>query len=483
MSSLECPNLQAASFPIIVIPFVGGTPLHRGLARCTPMPHDPAAIWQSCLVVLKKELHTQSYQTWIEPLEIQQIDPNEVRVLAPDSFFCDWVDEHYRLVIEQAVLQVTSWRPDFKCIARPNAPITEEVKPAVPVSRPVSSFALNPRYRFDNFIVGDSNEFAFSAARAVAEAPGKTSFNPFVIYSGVGLGKTHLLQAIGDFCLREGTAQNVVYVTAEKFISDYINSIRKRDMAQFVSTYRSADLLLVDDIQFFLLTEGSQREFFHTFNTLFQNDKQIVLSADCAPPSLKGFEPRLISRFQCGLVASIDSPDLETRIAILRYKAELQDIDLPEDVARHIAEVHATNVRELEGALTRVLALSKLTDRPITSDLISKMLPSLRAERKEVSIRDVISEVCSFYEISLTDVIGSSRKQEIASARHISMYLSKRLTGSPLKMIGAEFSGRDHSTVIHACKRVENRIGVEKELKEQLDRLCQRIAGTSHIAA
>ena len=448
------------------------------------MPHDPASLWQSCLAVLKKDLHSQSYQTWIEPLEIQHIDPNEVRILAPDEFFSDWVDEHYRLAMEKAVLEVTSWRPTFSFGARPASAVSEPLTPIPnPASRAVSSFALNPRYRFDNFIVGDSNEFAFSAAQAVAEAPGKTSFNPFVIYSGVGLGKTHLLQAIGDFCLRDGTAQNVVYVTAEKFISDYINSIRKRDMAQFVSTYRSADLLLVDDIQFFLLTEGSQREFFHTFNALFQNDKQIVLSADCAPPSLKGFEPRLISRFQCGLVASIDSPDLETRIAILRHKADLQNVDLPEDVARNIAEGHATNVRELEGALTRVLALSKLTGKAITSDLVTRMLPSLRAQPRDVSIRDVIEGVCVYFEVSLNDVLGSSRKKEIASVRHVSMYLSKYLTGSPLKMIGSEFGGRDHSTVIHACKNIEKRISEDDHLRKQLEQLCQKINGSAYIAA
>lgn len=453
------------------------------------MPHDRAKLWQSCLAVLKKELHAQSYQTWITPLEIQSIDPNQVSILAPDAFFCDWVEEHYGLCIEQAILEVTSWRPTISFTPQAettsqsvDASISKSVE-TPSVTRPVSSFALNSRYRFDNFIVGDSNEFAFSAARAVAEAPGKTSFNPFVIYSGVGLGKTHLLQAIGDFCLREGTAQNVVYITAEKFISDYINSIRKRDMAQFVGTYRSADLLLVDDIQFFLLTEGSQREFFHTFNALFQNDKQIVLSADCAPPSLKGFEPRLISRFQCGLVASIDSPDLETRIAILRHKAELQGTDLPEDVAHHIAEVHATNVRELEGALTRVIALSKLTHRPITTNLITQMLPSLRAETKEISVQDVIAGVCGFYQISRSDVVGASRKKEIAMARHVSMYLAKRLTGAPLKMIGSEFGGRDHSTVIHACKNIEKRTRSDENLRSEIDRLRETIETSSHQAA
>ena len=437
------------------------------------MPHDPATVWQSCLAVLKKELHSQSFQTWIEPLEIQNLDPNQVVLVTPDAFFSDWVEEHYRRCIEEAVYSVTSWRPSFSFDARAattDSSTSVELE-SKPLQRPISSFALNPRYRFDNFIVGESNEFAFSAARAVAEAPGKTSFNPFVIYSGVGLGKTHLLQAIGDYCLQNGTAQNVVYITAEKFISDYITSIRKRDMVRFVNTYRSADLLLVDDIQFFLLTEGSQREFFHTFNVLFQNDKQIVLSADCAPPSLKGFEPRLISRFQCGLVASIDSPDLETRIAILNHKAELQGVQLDQEVARHIADVHATNVRELEGALTRVMALSTLTHRPITTALVSEMLPSLRAEPREVSIQMVIEQVCESFRITQVELIGSSRKKGIAAARHVSMYLSKNLTPASLKRIGAEFGGRDHSTVIHACKKVTERLVNDSALASQIEKL------------
>ena len=447
------------------------------------MPRDPAALWQSCLTVLKKELHSQSYKTWIEPLRVRDFDPNRITIVAPDAFFCDWVDEHYRLCIEQSILTVTSWRPEFSIVPGSDSPAEIPSGLTPPAPKPVSSFPLNPRYRFDNFIVGDSNEFAFSAARAVAEAPGKTSFNPFVIYSGVGLGKTHLLQAIGDYCLGEGTAQNVVYITAEKFISDYINSIRKREMSKFVETYRSADLLLVDDIQFFLLTESSQREFFHTFNALFQNDKQIVLSADCAPPSLKGFEPRLISRFQCGLVASIDSPDLVTRIAIIKHKAELQGIELPEDVAQQIAESHATNVRELEGALTRVLALSKLKSVPITCDLVSEVLPSLRSAPRQVAIEDVIAGVCRFFSVSRTDVVGPSRKKEIARARHISMYLSKYLTDAPLKMIGSEFNGRDHSTVIHACRSIEKQSKSDRELSGQLDKMCQEISGSAHIAA
>ncbi|HCK10965.1 MAG TPA: chromosomal replication initiator protein DnaA [Candidatus Latescibacteria bacterium] len=449
------------------------------------MSHDPASLWQSCLAVLKKDLHSQSYQTWIEPLTIQHFDPNQVILVAPDAFFCDWVDEHYLPSLESTVYEVTSWRPEFSFQPRSAHHPTEQPDPVKPLpqARAVSSFALNPRYRFDNFIVGDSNEFAFSAARAVAEAPGKTSFNPLVIYSGVGLGKTHLLQAIGDYCLRNGTAQNVVYVTAEKFISDYITSIRKRDTAQFVSTYRSADLLLVDDIQFFLLTEGSQREFFHTFNVLFQNDKQIVLSADCAPPSLKGFEPRLISRFQCGLVASIDSPDLETRIAIVNHKAELQGVELSQDVAIHIAEAHATNVRELEGALTRVTALAKLTHRPITTDLVSQMLPSLKAQSKEIQLTEVVESCSAHYGITRVEIIGSSRKKEIANARHVSMYLAKTMTSASLKRIGVEFGGRDHSTVIHACKKVEVLIQSHPEFASEIERLRHRVETSSTRAA
>jgi len=446
------------------------------------MPHDQVAVWQSCLSVLKQDLHAQSYKTWIGPLRLTHLDPNEIILEAPDSFFCDWVDEHYRSSIENAVLNVTSWRPSFSVVAKNASDTTEDIPITTARTAPaVSSFPLNPRYRLDNFVVGDSNEFAFSAARAVAEAPGKTPFNPFVIYSGVGLGKTHLLQGIGDFSLKRGTAQNVVYVTAEKFISDYITSIRKREMSTFVSTYRSADLLLVDDIQFFLVTESSQREFFHTFNSLFQNDKQIVLSADCAPPSLKGFEPRLISRFQCGLVASIDSPDLETRIAILKHKADLQGFDLPECVSRQIAESHARNVRELEGALTRVMALSKLGGRPLTPELVNEHLPNLRSDVREICVEDVIATVCAAYGVSRVDLLGSGRKRVLAAARHLSMYLARELTDSPLKMIGSAFGDRDHSTVIHACKRIEAKIKADLVFAKEVEGVKVKVQ-TSQVA-
>jgi chromosomal replication initiator protein len=455
------------------------------------MLHGPATIWQSCLAFLKKELPSQSLQTWIEPLSILRIDPNQVILLAPDAFFCDWVEEHYQSFLERAIFEATSWRPAFTIQPESNdvatslpSSLASVTTDAGKVLRPVSSFALNPRYRFDNFICGESNEFAFSAAKAVAEAPGQTSFNPFVIYSGVGLGKTHLLQAIGDFCLTEGTASSVVYITAEKFISDYINSIRKREMAAFVATYRSADLLLVDDIQFFLKTEGSQREFFHTFNALFQNNKQIVLSADCAPPSLQGFEPRLISRFQSGLVTGIDTPDLETRIAIVNHKANQQGIQLQSEVAHHIAETNVGNVRELEGALTRVLALSKLTHKSITMDLVSKMLPNIRAERrKKISLPDILEVTSNHFQIAPGDIQGTTRKQEVALARHVTMYLSKRLTGLSLKMIGAGFGGRDHSTVVHACKNVEKRLGIDPEFLELISKLHSQLGVTFNNAA
>jgi chromosomal replication initiator protein len=254
-------------------------------------------------------------------------------------------------------------------------------------------------------------------------------------------------------------------------------------MEKFVATYRSADILLVDDIQFFLKTEGSQREFFHTFNVLFQNDKQIVLSADCAPPSLKGFEPRLISRFQSGLVASIDSPDLETRIAIVNYKVEQQGIYLQADVIQQIAESNVYNVRELEGALTRVLALSKLTDKSITSDLVSRILPNIRAESRKPTIDDILNVTTRHFELTSSDIQGNTRKQEVVLARHVTMYLSKKLTGLSLKMIGANFGGRDHSTVVHACRNVEKRLKNDPDFFDLMTRFYGHLGQSFHSAA
>ncbi len=443
------------------------------------MPDTPSDAWRDCLPAIRSLVQPQSFQTWFEPVEVDRFDPNELILLVPDAFFGDWIHEHYGWVIERAVYETKGWRPVVSLHS--SGTTTDD---SVATSKPVSedeappqiefTFPINTRYRFDNFVVGEGNEFAFSAAQAVAESPGKTVFNPLVIYSGVGLGKTHLLQAIGHYCQSRATAKRIVFVTAEKFISDYISSIRRRDTSEFVAIYRTADILLVDDVQFFLQTEGSQREFFHTFNTLFQNDKQIVLTSDCAPPNLKGFEPRLVSRFESGLVASIDAPDLETRIAILNHKAESRSVRLPQDAARYIAERHATNVRELEGALTRILAFAEIKGERLTTGLVSRLLPHTIENRRgdpNLSLSRIQEATADFFSLSIDQLTSSSRRQELAQARHVGMFMCKTLTRSPLKSIGVQFGRKDHTTVIHAVRSVQRRMEKDSAFSELVRQL------------
>lgn len=448
------------------------------------MPDTPADVWHDCLPTIRSLVQPQSFKTWFDPIEVDRFDPNELVFLVPDTFFGDWISEHYGWVIERAVYETRGWRPalSFQSSSAPSPTAVEIASQSHKErSEPPQielTFPINARYRFDNFVVGEGNEFAFSAALAVAESPGKTAFNPFVIYSGVGLGKTHLLQAIGHHCQSHATARRIVFITAEKFISDYIGSIRRRDTSEFVATYRTADILLVDDIQFFLQTEGSQREFFHTFNTLFQNDKQIVLTSDCSPPSLKGFESRLISRFESGLVASIDAPDLETRIAILNHKADSRGITLPEDVARYIAERHATNVRELEGALTRILAFAELKKEHLSTGLVSRLLPQGIENvggDPSLSLSRIQEQTADFFSLSIDQLTGGSRRQELTQARHVGMYLCKSLTHTPLKSIGIQFGRKDHTTVIHACRSVEKRIENDPAFRELVRQLRARL--------
>ncbi len=345
-----------------------------------------------------------------------------------------------------------------------------EPEPVQPV------FPLNPRYRFDNFVIGENNEVSFSAAMATAESPGQTAFNPLVLYGGVGLGKTHLLQAIATYCAEKRTAQRVVYVTAEKIFTDYLEGVNRKSTSNFYQTYRQADVLLVDDIQFYVKTEACQREFVHIFNALYQADKQIIISSDRLPSHLKGFEDRLISRFQWGLVTNIEAPDLSTRVAILTQKAEEMGISLFHEIASFLAEQIDTNIRELEGALKRLVAFTKLQGYPLTIETVRKTLLSPPQKAKPtVSIESIQRAAADFFEIPLDKLVGATRKQDVTTARHVSIYLSKSLTGAPLKTIGLQFGNRDHSTVIHACRRVETKISTDPAFEDLVNQLQDHI--------
>ena len=451
------------------------------------MIKDP---WDQCLQKIKKKIQPQSFETWFAQTSAKILTRQEAIIEVPNSFFADWLEEHYAWLIQGTIEEEFSWKPRLEFAIQkigkspqvridfPKQTKQQQVeefnspKPRKEIYTGSSPIPLNPRYRFDNFVVGESNEVSFPAAQAVAEAPGQTAFNPLVLYGDVGLGKTHILQAIGDSCVQNRTAQNVVYATAEKFFSDYLAGVERRDTSEFYKLYRNADILLVDDIQFYIKTEACQREFIHTFNTIHQNDKQIVISSDRPPALLEGFEDRLISRFQWGLETEIAAPDFETRKAILRQKAEELAVALPEQVVSILAEEIESNIRELQGALKRLLAVSNMKNQPITVELTHKISQTrIRSKPAQLSIEVIQKATAAFFQIPIDKIVGATRKQEITIARHVGMYLSKSLTGAPLKTIAIQFGNRDHSTVIHACRTVEKKRAEDPDFGSLIARL------------
>lgn len=421
----------------------------------------PQAVWNQCLDIIKENVNPQSYRTWFLPIVPIGLQGSELTIQVPSQFFFDWLEEHYPHIIRNTLSQILGEGANPVYTILKNSSSLEN-EPVISTKKSPGVYMgdethLHSKYNFDNFVEGRSNQFAKAAALAVSEAPGKTSFNPLVFYSGVGLGKTHLIQAIGNFALAKGSARRIRYVSSEKFTIEFINSIQNNKTTEFSQIYRNVDILLVDDIQFFMSKERTQEEFFHTFNTLHQKGKQIVLSSDRPPKDLHGLEERLLSRFQWGLVADIQPPDLETRIAILQQKAEMDNIDLRMEIIEYIATNITTNIRELEGSLIKLLAFSSLKGMDITLDLAKMVLKDIvTVKRKDLTIEEIQSVVCQYFEIPDDLLRGKSRKKEIALARQIAMYLSKNMTHYSLKSIGLHFGGRDHTTVIHAVRTIEN---------------------------
>lgn len=361
----------------------------------------------------------------------------------------------------------------------------DDVPTLIPRDKPVQkmyhdSSQLNRRYTFNNFIEGASNQLAKAAAMSVAENPGQTPFNPLLIYSNTGLGKTHLLQAIGNYILEQGTGARVVYLTSEKFMLDFINAIQVNKSNEFASTYRNIDLLLLDDIQFFQNKEQTQEQFFHLFNELYQQGKQIVLTTDRPPHQLTGLKDRLVSRFQSGLIVDIQAPDLETRIAILMKKAEEDGLEIPFDITQYIASAIKNNIRELEGALIRLLAFSTLRRQAITMELAQKVLQDIlgKAAFAEVTIDQVIKQISREMKVSERQILGKSRIQEVALARQVVMFLGRELTDLSLLSIGQHIGGRDHTTVIHACRQVEKRMKNDPEFTKRIQKLRDELSPT-----
>ena len=441
---------------------------------------NPTEIWREVSAGLGGRLNKQMHDTWIKPLGIESISGKNVNLVAPNRFFCEWIKEHYyewlldgftRLVPVEGLRINLSVRDEPKSMgSAPHQPIE---KP----SRSRRHVSMNGRYTFERFVVGSCNQFAHAAAQAVAESPAR-AYNPLFLYGGVGLGKTHLLNAIGNFILEKRPGLRIAYLSSEQFTNEVINSIRYDKMLEFRNKYRSVDVLLMDDIQFIAGKERTQEEFFHTFNTLYEAHKQIVLSSDCFPKEIPTIEERLRSRFEWGLIADLQIPDLETRIAILRKKAEADGTPLPDEVAMLLGENTRGNIRELEGALIRVAAFASLTGQPITVDLARKILRDSMRSRKVVTVEEIQRFVADRFHIKTSDMKSKKRTRTIVQPRQMTMYLCRELTPLSYPEIGRSFGGKDHTTVMHACRQIEKRLELDPDFKQLVESITRKLRET-----
>jgi len=423
-------------------------------------------------------INEDSYKTWIEPLVLADFKDNRCMILVPNAFFRDWVVENFEPILVSLIKDLVKNDVTIEYVLKKEDSRGE--KKGVVVRRPSQYGSFNTRYTFESFVVGSSNQFANAACLAVATNPGKT-YNPLFIYGGVGLGKTHLLNAIGNFLVSHGdiNPDRICYITAESFTNELINSIRYEKMEEFRNRFRKMDMLLIDDIQFIAGKERTQAEFFHTFNTLYDNMKQIVVTSDKFPRDIENFEERLKSRFEWGLVADIQSPDIETKVAILNKKAEQEGIVLPLDVAFFIASNSEDSVRSLEGSLIRVGAFASLNNVNISVDLVKEVIGHIIKEKgREITIDMIIKAVSSYFSISPSDLRSKKRIKSILVPRQIAIYLSRELTDSSLVSIGEKFGGKDHATIIHSVNKIKGDINVKKELKSAVEKLIQKLKST-----
>jgi chromosomal replication initiator protein len=421
-------------------------------------------VWDQILTRVETKVNRHSFYTWFKPTSFVGEDQACITVRVPNGLFKDWLTKHYTGVIGEAMAEVgkTGLRVAF-IPDQPADPTAIAIGPdeaaaidSGPVATTSGAAGLNPRYTFDSFIVGSSNQFAHAACRAVAEAPSR-SYNPLFIYGGVGLGKTHLMHAVGQYVLLHDRNLKLTYISSERFMNEMINAVRYDRVIDFRERYRTVDVLLVDDIQFLAGKEGTQTEFFHTFNALYDSQKQIVLSSDCPPHEIPSLEERLRSRFEWGLIADIQSPDLETKVAILKKKAETEAVPLPNDVAIYIAGRIKSNIRELEGSLIRLIAYASLTGQEISLPLAQEVLKKiLDHEDRAVTIESIQKFVADHYNLKMADLKSRNNSKSVAMPRQIAMYLCKLLTPASLPEIGRSFGGKHHSTVIHSIRKVED---------------------------
>jgi len=438
-------------------------------------------VWDQALEKIKGKLSQPSFETWLKSTRPVDLKDNNLFIEVPNEFARDWLESRYSELIEDILQNITSSQLQVRFTIH-NSPLENNVTqpyrdlhPEGPHSNSGASF-LNPKYSFETFVVGDSNRFAHAASLAVAEAPAR-AYNPLFVYGDVGLGKTHLMQAIGHYTLRQNPDLKVVYVSSETFTNELINSIRDDKTVDFRNKYRNIDILLVDDIQFLAGKERTQEEFFHTFNALHEATRQLVISSDRPPRDIPTLEERLRSRFEWGLITDIQKPDLETRIAILRKKASLERITVPNEVIVFIANQIQSNIRELEGALTRIKAYSSMQNVPITVEMAKEALQDILAlaQPRPLSIEDIQEGVARFFSLRPQDMVSKKRTQNIAFPRQIAMYLCRELTDASLPQIGQSFGGRDHTTVIHACSKIVDRLEKDASLRASLTKLQDKL--------
>ncbi|WP_274365072.1 chromosomal replication initiator protein DnaA [Paenibacillus thermotolerans] len=452
------------------------------------MDNHPQEIWQNVLQVLQTKVSRPSFDTWLKSTRADQINETALVICAPNNFAREWLETRYTRLIENAVLEVTGFEVEVKVVteedrdvpagnAAPQQP--KRVAPAEPAANAGASM-LNPKYKFETFVIGANNRFAHAASLAIAESPAK-AYNPLFLYGGVGLGKTHLMHAIGHYIIEHNPSARVLYLSSEKFTNEFINAIRDNRGESFRNKYRNIDILLIDDIQFLAGKEQTQEEFFHTFNSLHEQGKQIVISSDRPPKEIPTLEERLRSRFEWGLITDIQPPDLETRIAILRKKAKAENLDIPNEAMMYIANQIDTNIRELEGALIRVVAYSSLVNQDITTHLAAEALKDIipNSRNRVITIQDIQQRVGEYYGMKPEDFKARKRTKAVAFPRQIAMYLSRELTDHSLPKIGEAFGGRDHTTVIHAHEKISASIQQDQELFKIIQTIRDKIKNPS----
>lgn len=434
----------------------------------------PQLLWEKCFETLEAEVSAQDFNTWLRPLHSEETQ-HQLTLLAPNHFVLDWVSDHFSQRIKELLNKLTNGSPptlqlEVGTKKSSTPPLNTQPKlsthtAAKPIQKIISS-DLNSKYTFETFVEGDTNRFAKAAALQCAENPGR-AYNPLLIYGDVGLGKTHLMQAVGNLIKEKNPNAQILYHHSERFVAEMVKALQANKMDEFKQRYRSPNALLIDDIQFLAGKERSQEEFFHTFNALLESNQQIILTSDKYPKEITGLEERLRSRLGWGLTVAIDPPELETRVAILMSKAEQSNAKLPDEVAFFIAKRIQSNVRELEGALKRIIANSHFTGQPITLDFARNALKDLLAvQAKMVSIENIQKTVADYFKIKISELLCKKRNRHLARARQIAMALTKELTNHSLPEIGDAFGGRDHTTVLHACRKVQELMVTDPKIKE-----------------